>query len=134
MARLKIDIVTPERRVAQAEADELVAPGAQGLFGVRPGHEAYLAALQAGPLTVREGSTSTTWFVSGGFVEAGPAAVRVLADSAELLEAIDVAAADKRITDAEAKLAQFAPADPRGDVWRDAIRVERKRIEVSKLK
>ena len=52
--------------------------------------------MQAGPLTVREGTTKTVYFVSGGFVEAGAAVVRVLADAAELASTIDVAAANKR--------------------------------------
>ena len=89
MAKLNVEIVTPERRLAQLQADEVIAPGADGLFGVRPGHTPYLSVMQPGPLTVREGTISTIYFVSGGFVEAGPTAVRVLADSAEVASAID---------------------------------------------
>ena len=75
MSKLNVEIVTPERRLAQLSADEVIAPGAVGLFGVRPGHTAYLSVMQPGPLTVREGSVSTIYFVSGGFVEIGRAHV-----------------------------------------------------------
>jgi F-type H+-transporting ATPase subunit epsilon len=134
MAKLNVELVTPERRLAQLAADEVIAPGADGLFGVRPGHTAYLALMQPGPLTVREGGTRTVYFVSGGFVEAGPSAVRVLADSAEVASAIDVAAAQKRIADAEAALKGFEVTDPRAAEQRAIIHREKRRIEVSALK
>lgn len=132
MAKLNVEIVTPERRLAQLQADEVIAPGADGLFGVRPGHTPYLAVMQPGPLTVREGATSTIYFVSGGFVEAGPGAVRVLADSAEVASAIDVPAAQKRITEAETRLKGFEVTDPRAEEQRSIIRREQKRIAVAK--
>ena len=134
MSKLNVEIVTPERRLTQVTADEVIAPGAVGLFGVRPGHTAYLSVLQPGPLTVREGAISTIYFVSGGFVEAGPLAVRVLADSAELASTIDVPAAQKRMAEAETKLKALEPTDPKGDEQRTIIVREKRRIEVSALK
>ena len=56
MAKLNVDIVTPERRLVSTPADEVVAPAAEGLYGVRPGHTPFLSLLAPGPLTVREGS------------------------------------------------------------------------------
>ncbi|MFZ5439842.1 MAG: ATP synthase F1 subunit epsilon [Myxococcota bacterium] len=132
--KLNVEIVTPERRLAQLAADEVIAPGAEGLFGVRPGHTPYLAVMQPGPLTVREGANKTVYFVAGGFVEAGPAVVRVLADAAEVASAIDVAAANKRIGEAETRLKGFEVTDPRAEEQRELIRREKKRIEVSALK
>ncbi len=134
MAKLNVEIVTPERRLAQLAADEVIAPGADGLFGVRPGHTPYLSVMQPGPLTVRDGASSTIYFVSGGFVEAGPDAVRVLADSAEVASAIDVAAAQKRIAEAETQLKGFEVTDPRAEEQRLIIVREQKRIAVSALK
>lgn len=134
MAKLNVEIVTPERRLAQLAADEVIAPGADGLFGVRPGHTPYLSVMQPGPLTVRDGASSTIYFVSGGFVEAGPDAVRVLADSAEVASAIDVAAAQKRMAEAETRLKGFEVTDPRAEEQRVIIVREQKRIAVSALK
>jgi F-type H+-transporting ATPase subunit epsilon len=134
MSRLNVEIVTPERRMAQLAADEVIAPGAEGLFGVRPGHTPYLSVMQAGPLTVRDGSKTNVFFVSGGFVEAGPGVVRVLADSAEEQKDIDVGAANKRIADAEGKLKTFEVTDPRAQEQRDVIAREKRRLEVAALK
>jgi F-type H+-transporting ATPase subunit epsilon len=134
MARLNVEIVTPERRLAQLAADEVIAPGADGLFGVRPGHTPYLSVLQPGPLTVRDGATTSVYFVAGGFVEAGAEVVRVLADSAELQKDIDRPAAQKRIADAEATLKTFEVTDPRAQEQRDIIVREKRRLEVAGLK
>ena len=129
MAKLNVEIVTPERRLAQLSADEVIAPGADGLFGVRPGHTPYLSVLQPGPLTVRDGTNKTVYCVAGGFVEAGPGAVRVLADAAEVAANIDVVAAQKRMAEAETRLKAFEVTDPRADEQRQLIVREKRRIE-----
>ena len=85
MANLTVEIVTPERRVAALTADEVVAPAADGLYGVLPGHSAFLGVLSAGPLTVRTGGQTEGWFVAGGFLEVSEDTVRILADEAQPL-------------------------------------------------
>ena len=131
MARLKLDLVTPERRVLAADADEVIAPGAEGLFGVRVGHTPYLSVMQPGPLTVRDGAQSTRFFVGGGFVEVGDDAVRVLADSAEPLDAIDLAEAQKRVADAEAKLSTLSASVPAYAQQQLLVRREKARLEAA---
>jgi F-type H+-transporting ATPase subunit epsilon len=91
--KLKVEVVSPDRRLVSQDCDEVIAPGADGLFGVRAGHTPYLALLQPGPLTIVDGGAQKKFFVAGGFAEAGPEHVRVLAEGAEPLESIDVAAA-----------------------------------------
>ncbi|MBM4778823.1 MAG: F0F1 ATP synthase subunit epsilon [Archangiaceae bacterium] len=134
MAKLKVEVVTPERRLVQLEADEVIAPGAEGLFGVRPGHAPFLSLLQAGPLTVKDGAKSELYFVAGGFVEVGGQNVRVLADSAQPQKEIDTAAAKKRIGEADEKLKALEVTDPKAEALRDTIRREQKRIEVAAMK
>jgi F-type H+-transporting ATPase subunit epsilon len=135
MARLHVEIVTPERRLAQLEADEVIAPGADGLFGVRPGHAPFLALMQPGPLSVRDARVTTHFFVAGGFVEVGGSTVRVLADAAEAVRDIDVAAAQARLADCEARLKQLAPTDARTPELQQSARREAKRLEAAaKLK
>lgn len=134
MAKLKVEVVTPERRLVQLEADEVIAPGAEGLFGVRPGHAPFLSLLQAGPLTVKDGAKSELYFVAGGFVEVGGQNVRVLADSAQPQKEIDTAAAKKRISEADEKLKGLEVTDPKAEALRDSIRREQKRIEVAAMK
>ena len=131
MARLHVEVVTPERRLVQVEADEVIAPGYDGLFGVRPGHVAYLALMQAGLLTVKEGASQQRYFVAGGFCEVADDSVRVLADVAEPLESIDLNEAKKRLGDAEAKLLELSPSLPAYEQQREAARTARVRLELA---
>lgn len=129
---LKVEVVTPERRLVSVDADEVIAPGADGLFGVRPGHTAYLAVLQPGLLTVKEGGgVEKRFFVAGGFCEVADDVVRVLADQAEPLEGIDVAAAQKAVTLAETKLNELSPSLPAYQAQRDVLKQAQVRFELA---
>src|SRR5687768_3268503 len=104
MAKLSIDIVTPEKKLVSVQADEVIMPGAHGLFGVRPGHTPYLALLDYGAVTVHEGAGSQTFFVGGGFAEVASDKVLVLADHAEPVSSIDVEVAKRRLEEARERL------------------------------
>ena len=129
MAKLNVDIVTPERRVASLPADEVVAPAAEGLYGVRPGHSPFLSTLAPGPLTVRDGGSTQAWFVAGGFVEVQGDAVLVLADQAEAAASIDLDAATTSLREAEQRLAALGPGDPKSAA--ETARVQRERGRVA---
>ena len=87
-------LVTPERLLAEEQVTEVQIPAREGYIGVLPGHAPLLSELKAGGvLTYRAGGVEKVVAVCGGFVEVLPDAVRVLADSAERKEEINVAAA-----------------------------------------
>jgi F-type H+-transporting ATPase subunit epsilon len=134
MAKLNVEIVTPERRVAVLTADEVVAPAAEGLYGVLPGHSAFLSVLSAGPLTVRSDGKTEGWFVAGGFFEVSEDTVRVLADSAEPLASLDAAQASTRLQEAEQRLSALPAADPGLAAAADAVQVERSRLYTAQTK
>ena len=129
MAKLNVDIVTPERRLLSTPADEVVAPAAEGLYGVRPGHSPYLSSLSPGPLTVREGGNTHAWFVSGGFVAVQNDTVLVLADQAEPAASIDLESASAALREAEQRLAALGPGDPK--TVAESARVQRERARVA---
>jgi len=81
MAKIKLEIVTPESAVLNEEVDEVVVPGVMGQFGVLPGHTTLLAELEAGPLTYTKGGQSKTLQINGGFAEVREDHVVILADS-----------------------------------------------------
>jgi F-type H+-transporting ATPase subunit epsilon len=91
---LTLEFVTPERRLAHEEVDEVEIPGEAGDFGVLPGHAPLLAALREGELWYRIGSERKFTFVAGGFVEVQPDRVSVLAQVAEHADEIDVQRAE----------------------------------------
>lgn len=79
---LRLSVVTPERPVVDAEVDSVVAPGAEGEFGLLPAHEAYLAPLREGLLSYQTGGETHRLEVSGGFAEVSADQVTILVSSA----------------------------------------------------
>lgn len=89
---LKLEIVTPERKIVDTEADSVTVPTASGDIGLLPNHAPLISALRPGILVYSCGGTTNQIAVSGGFVEVNRDKVSVLADAAETAEEIDPAA------------------------------------------
>jgi F-type H+-transporting ATPase subunit epsilon len=90
---LKLEIVTPEKRVVDTEADSVTIPTASGEAGILPNHAPLISALKPGILTYTNRGAIERIAVAGGFVEVSHDKVSVLADSAETAGQIDAAAA-----------------------------------------
>ncbi|MBA2356530.1 MAG: F0F1 ATP synthase subunit epsilon [Luteitalea sp.] len=104
-SQLTLSIVTPEREIVRAQVDEVELPGAEGYFGVLPGHTPMLATLTVGRLTYRAGQESQVLAIAFGFAEVLPDTVTVLAQMAERAEDIDLSRAETARQRAEARLA-----------------------------
>src|SRR5690349_5044246 len=132
MAKLTVEIVTPEKRILSVQADEAIVPGANGLFGVRPGHTPFLSLMDAGTLTLKgEGGRTDTYFVAGGFVEVTNDKVLVLADVAEPVTGIDVEGARRRLSESMDRLRGLSSDDARFAVEQATVRRETARITAS---
>ena len=90
----ELAVISPQRTVYRGKAQSLVAPGAEGYFGVLARHAPMVAALAVGELdVVNERGERKRLAVSGGLLEVTWDGVVVLADGAEPSEEIDVARA-----------------------------------------
>ena len=88
---IKLEVVTPEKIVVSEEVKIVASPGSLGEFGVLIGHTPFLTTLKTGVIRYTGADDiEKTVFVSGGFCEALPDKVTVLAESAEQSEDIDV--------------------------------------------
>ncbi|HEY7724236.1 MAG TPA: F0F1 ATP synthase subunit epsilon [Anaeromyxobacteraceae bacterium] len=126
---LQLEIVTPERRVARMECDEVRAAGAGGGFGVRRGHTPFLSALDPGRLTVVSGGEETHYAVGGGFLQVVEDRVIVLADTAEIRDEIDVDRARRAFEDANERLRRMTEQDENHAV--ESARVKRAAARIS---
>jgi F-type H+-transporting ATPase subunit epsilon len=102
--KIQLEIVTPDRALAREEVDEVQLPGAEGYFGVLPGHTPLLASLGVGELWYRIGAEKKYLAIAFGFVEVLPDRVTVLAQIAEHPDDIDVARAEAARKRAEERL------------------------------
>ena len=101
-----LEVVTPSKAVVSEEAQIVVAPGSEGEFGVLRGHTTFLTSLKVGTLRYKDASGKERYvFVNGGFAEALPNKVTLLAESAERRKDIDVERAKKAKQRAEERLA-----------------------------
>lgn len=79
----RIEITTPEKLVADSQAEYAEIPGKDGYMGILPGHAALLSELGEGELTVTTGGKKESYSIKGGYVEIRDDRVRVLADGLE---------------------------------------------------
>src|SRR5215207_3746264 len=107
---IDLQIVTPERLIAQEQVDEVEIPGSEGYFGVLPGHTPLLASLAVGELWYRKGQEKTYLSIAYGFAEVLADRVTILARLAERAEDIDIARAEAAQKRAEERVTA-APSD-----------------------
>ena len=120
-AHLTLEIVTPDRSVVAEKVDEVEIPGAEGYFGVLPGHTPLLAVLKVGEHYLS---------IAFGFAEVLPDRVTILAELAERADEIDVARAEAAKRRAEERIAKPA-ADIDFERARIALMKSLVRLQVS---
>lgn len=119
---IQLDIVTPERKLLSAEVETVRAPGANGSFGVLPGHTPFVACMEPGELIYTEKGAEHRYFVGGGFVEVAMGKVIVLAESAEPVTEIDLDRAQAALAQAQKRLETLRQEE-------EAAAVERARVK-----
>ena len=108
---IRLEVVTPEKSVVSDEAKIVMAPGELGEFGVLIGHTPFMTSLKTGTLRYEDADGKERFvFVSGGFAEALPDRVTILADSAERRSDIDLERAKSALQRAEERLAKSEAA------------------------
>jgi F-type H+-transporting ATPase subunit epsilon len=115
---LRLNIVSADRMLVDEQVDEVEIPGADGYFGVLPGHTPLLAALQVGQLWYRQGTEKQYLLIAFGFAEVQPDRVIVLAQVAERADEIDVARAEAAKRRAQERLSHLS-----GDIDFDRARI-----------
>lgn len=95
MSTLRLEIVTPERKVFEEDIDMVVVEGVEGQLGILPNHIPLLTALKIGPLRIKKDGKEDEIAVGGGFMEVTKNKVIILAETAELPEDIDVERAEE---------------------------------------
>jgi F-type H+-transporting ATPase subunit epsilon len=104
--RIFLEVVTPEKIVVSEDTQIVAAPGSLGEFGVLAGHTPFLTTLKTGSIRFTDADGQEHYvFVSGGFTEALPDKVTVLAESAERKRDIDLERAKAALQRAEQRLA-----------------------------
>ncbi len=124
---IRLEIVTPERRILDETVDMVTIPTATGEVGILPNHAPLISGLKSGILTYTQGSTTNKMVVSGGFVEVGTNSVSVLADLAETSDEINVEQAKLDQSAAEKALGSWSGSE-------DDLAIEQAKLERSQAR
>ncbi len=107
MARIFLEIITPDRVVVSEEVDIVTAPGVAGEFGVLANHAPMVASIKIGALRYRVGDKEEWVAVSGGFCEVSGNKITFLVEAAERAYEIDVERALRAKERAEKRLQEY---------------------------
>jgi F-type H+-transporting ATPase subunit epsilon len=95
---VEFELVAPEELLFSEPVELVVVPGAEGDFGVLPGHSPLISTLRTGVIAVYENdAVNRRIFVSGGFAEVTPERCTVLADEAVALESANRSDVEDRV-------------------------------------
>lgn len=109
--KLKLEMVTPYKKVLTEEVDEITAAGALGEFGVLPGHAPFLTSLRIGEFCYKQGGISHCLAVNWGYFEVENDKITVLVETAERSDEIDLERARAALGRAEQALQKMSPED-----------------------
>jgi F-type H+-transporting ATPase subunit epsilon len=134
MPAFSLEIATPDRRVFSGRVASLVAPGAEGYFGVLARHAPLLAGLKAGEMKVVDEAGQEFYFaLSGGFLQVLGDHVLVLADAAETPEEIDIERAAAALERARQRL-RSRPGEYDQERAEAALRRALNRLRVAEIR
>jgi F-type H+-transporting ATPase subunit epsilon len=78
---MKLDIITPDKKLYSGDVKSVVLPGSEGSFGILNNHAALISTLIKGRIKVTENNQSTQTFdINGGVVEVFRNNITVLAE------------------------------------------------------
>ena len=103
---LTVRVITPDKTVWDAEAQEVILPSMTGQLGILSGHAPLLTALEAGVMRVRPGKDWQAIALTGGFAEVENDEVKILVNGADLGSDIDKNTAETEFNQAKERLAK----------------------------
>ncbi len=113
---LKLEIVTPEKKVVDASVDSVTVPTANGEIAVLQNHAPLISTLKSGILSYTTGGKTEKLVISGGFVEVGVNVVSILADVAETGDEVNLEAARAEQSQIEKLLAGWGGTEEEFEV------------------
>jgi len=94
---LNVRVITPDKVVWDAMADELVLPSSTGQIGILTDHAPLLTALDIGVMKLKSDSSWTSIVLMEGFAEVEDNKVTILCNGAEEGDSIDAKTAQEEL-------------------------------------
>lgn len=89
VSTMRLEIVTPERKVYSDEVEMVIVKGVLGEIGILPKHAPFVTPLAISIMRIKKEGKELHVAITGGYLEVGNDKVVILAEAAELPEDID---------------------------------------------
>lgn len=119
-ATFKFELVSPERILISADAEQVVVPGGDGDFAVLQGHAPVISTLRPGVIEATMAGSRKRLFVRSGFAEVGSDRLTILTERALDVDTAGAAAIASELEVAR-KDAESAATEPLKAAARAAI-------------
>ena len=122
MAKIKLEIVSPDKIVYTTDISMLIVRSTGGELGILPHHAPLITGLVPHAMRAKIDDREELIAVSGGFMEVQPDKITILATAAELPINIDINRAKQAYARAQERLDLFhKEVPPRADIdWKRA--------------
>ena len=104
-----VEVITPVKKYVFENITAFFAPGKLGSFEVLPGHAALISEIVVGVIRLKSKGDTEQIAVSTGYAEVNNDKIRVLVESAETADEIDVNRAEAARKRAEERLKNKTP-------------------------
>ena len=105
---LNVRVITPDRVVYDAQADELILPSSTGQLGILTNHAPLLTALDIGVMRLKAAGKWVSIVLLEGFAEVEKNKVTILCNGAEEASLIDATSAQTELEKATFKVEEAA--------------------------
>lgn len=119
--KMKLEIVTPYKKVVDTEIDEVTASGKLGEFSVLPGHVPFLTSLKIGELVYKNNGVTEHMSLNWGYFEVKEDKIIILVETAEAAAEIDLERAKAAQGRAEEALKKYTAEDKQFKVYEAAL-------------
>lgn len=81
--KMKLEILTPDKKVFEGDVRSVTVPGTMGSFEVLKDHAPIISTLEDGKVIIRQDNTEETIFIKGGVIEVLNNNIMVLAEGTQ---------------------------------------------------
>jgi F-type H+-transporting ATPase subunit epsilon len=132
MAKLKLEIFTPEGVAYSKDVDMVRLPTESGEIGVYAKHAPMLTRILHGEIVARNSGEAEHLAVGEGFAEVSSTAVRVIVDMAIEDKQIDESIVEEAVKKAQARLAEPHLSDEEAAVVQAALQKSMAKLKVKR--
>ena len=123
MSTIRLEVVSPDRQIFSDDINMLIVRSVGGELGILPRHAKLLTGLVPHAMRIKKDGGESLIAMGGGFMEVTPEKITVLANAAELPDAIDVERAQAAYRRAAERIEKFKQA-PKNETDIDIERAE----------